>query len=110
MAHFQVLTEPVIKQLSAKCDKICTEAKEDAFCKIDILETELEKQMKDSNEQNDNAREQLRIASSGFEEFAKFAKDWDLNTFVPEVHKDRLLEKIKNALKQKKKLFLKLTN
>ena len=97
MTHFQVLTEPVIEQLSANCDKICTEAKQDAFSKIGKLETELEKQMKDWNEQNDNAREQLRIASSGFKEFAKFAKDWDLNTFVPEVHKDRLLEKIKNA-------------
>ena len=35
--------------------------------------------------------------SSGFEKFAKFATDWNLNTFVPEVHRDRLLDKIENA-------------
>ena len=99
MTHFQVLTEPVIEQLSANCDKICTEAKQDTFSKIGKLETEIEKQMKDWNEQNDNAMKRLRFASSGFEEFAKFAKDWDLNTFVPEVHRDRLLGKIEKAHK-----------
>ena len=93
MAHFQVLTEPVIKQLSANCDKICTDAKQDAFSKIGKLETEIETQMKDWNEQT----KRLEIASSGFEKLTKFAKDWDLNTFVPEVHRDRLLEKIDNA-------------
>ena len=39
----------------------------------------------------------MDIASDGFEKFATFATDFDLNTFVPEVHRDRLLEKIENA-------------
>ena len=97
MTHFQVLTEPVIEQLSANCDKKCTEAKQEAFPKIDKLETELKNQMKDWNRDWNEETTRLNIASAGFDEFAKFAKDWDLNTFVPEVHKDRLLEKIKNA-------------
>ena len=93
MKSSQVLTEPVIEQLSANCNKNCTNAKQDAFSKIDELETEIEKQMKDWNEQT----MRLDLASSGFEKFAKFATDWNLNTFVPEVHRDRLLDKIENA-------------
>ena len=46
MTHFQVLTEPVIEQLSANCDKKCTEAKQEAFPKIDKLETELKNSKK----------------------------------------------------------------
>ena len=83
----------MIEQLSANCDKKCTEAKHEAFSTIDKLETELKKQMKDWNEETTS----LDIASAGFDAIAKFATDWDLNTFVPEVHRDRLLEKIKNA-------------
>ena len=93
MAHFQVLTEPVIEQLSANCDKECTEAKQDVLFIVSELESEIEKQSKDWDEET----KRLNIVSAGFEAFAKFATDFDLNTFVPEVHRDRLLEKIENA-------------
>ena len=60
---------------------------------VSELESEIEKQSKDWDEET----KRLNIVSAGFEAFAKFATDFDLNTFVPEVHRDRLLEKIENA-------------
>ena len=95
MAHSQVLTEPVIEQLSANCDKYCTQAKQDALILVGELESEIEKQRKAWNDET----RRLAIASDGFKKFSKFATDWDLSTFTPEVHRDRLLEKVENARK-----------
>ena len=51
MAYFQVLTEPVIEQLSADCDKNCSEAKQGILFTVSELESEIEKQRKDWNEE-----------------------------------------------------------
>ena len=90
-----VLTEQVIERLSSNCDNKCTEAKQDALSKIDKLESNLEKEMKDWRE----TTRRLSVASAGFDAFGNSAKDFDLNTFVPEVHRDRLLGKIEKAHK-----------
>ena len=42
----------------------------------------------------------LEIASEGFTIFAKFATDFDQQTFVPDVHKNRLVKRIDKAHKE----------
>ena len=96
MANSQVLTEPVIGKLSASCDKKCIEVKQDTLCKVTELEERIENQEMEENKRVNG----LEIASEGFTIFAKFATDFDQQTFVPDVHKNRLVKRIDKAHKE----------
>ena len=95
MAYSQVLTEPVIGKLSTNCDEKCIEVKQDTICKVTKMEKTIEKQEREEKKKLDG----LDIATKGFKIFSKSVTDFDLQTYTPEVYRDRLIEKIENAQK-----------
>ena len=67
--------------------------KQDTLSKVNELEKKIENQEIDEKKRIN----WLEIATKGFTVISKIATDFDLQTFTPEVHRDRLIKKIENA-------------
>jgi len=84
----QVLTESIIEKLSSKCNQACKKVKQDALSKVHEVEKKIENQEIEEKKRING----LEIATKGFTIISKFATDFDLQTFTPEVQRQTYRE------------------